>query len=177
MHKNLLSLLDQIRAIATEGLTFTKNEYDVERYRKLFDIVVKKYADISKISSKEIIKNFKKETGAITPKVGVDIAIFNENNEILILKRSDDKTWCLPGGWMDIGETPFETAKREVKEEVGVEIKPIGCISINTKGPNTHTNLAYHQINILVAAKPIKKTTKKTTKGKRQKQELMTTWA
>lgn len=61
---------------------------------------------------------------------------------------------------MDIGETPLETAKREVKEEVGVEIKPIGCISINTKGPNTHTNLAYHQINILVAAKPIKKTTK-----------------
>ncbi len=160
MSENLLSLLDQLRAIATGGLTFTKNEYDIERYRKLMDIVAKKYSDIFKIPPEEIIEKFKKETGSITPKVGVDVAILNEDNEVLVLKRSDDENWCLLGGWMDIGETPLETATREAKEEAGIEIEPVGYIAINTKGPNTHPNLVCHQINILVASKPIKKATK-----------------
>ena len=92
--------------------------------------------------------------------MGVDIAILNEDSEVLVLKKSDDGLWCLPGGWMDVGETPLETARREVREEAGVEIEPLGYIAINTKGPDTHSNLVCHQINILVASKLIKKATK-----------------
>lgn len=32
-------------------------------------------------------------------------------------------TWGLPGGWLEVGETPFEAAEREVAEETGLAVK------------------------------------------------------
>ncbi len=49
--------------------------------------------------------------------------------EIIIGKHSGHHRWVLPKGWVEEGETKEETAKREVKEEVGVEVEvgePIG---------------------------------------------------
>jgi 8-oxo-dGTP pyrophosphatase MutT (NUDIX family) len=36
-----------------------------------------------------------------------------------------EKVWDLPGGRMEFGETAEETLTREIKEELGVQIKPI----------------------------------------------------
>jgi len=55
--------------------------------------------------------------------------IVNSDNKILLLKRSDEpktwqpKKWALVGGGVEKGETPEEAVKREIKEEIGVEIK------------------------------------------------------
>lgn len=38
---------------------------------------------------------------------------------ILLQKRADNGQWGYPGGYMEIGETPEESAKREFKEETG----------------------------------------------------------
>jgi mutator protein MutT len=48
--------------------------------------------------------------------------IFNENNEVLLQKRSDDGLWGNPGGSMDIGESCEDTVIREIKEETGLNI-------------------------------------------------------
>jgi len=53
---------------------------------------------------------------------GCGCLIFNENGQVLLQKRSDDGLWCCPGGSMDLGETVFETTKREIREETGLEI-------------------------------------------------------
>lgn len=159
MPENIFSSLDQMRSIAIEGLTYAKDEYDIGRYRKLLNIVSEQYSGISGVSLDEVVKNLKKESGSITPKIGVDIVILNENSELLVLKRSDDSMWSLPGGWMDVGETPIETAVRETKEEAGIDIGPLGYIAITAKGPDTYPSIAYHQINILVVSEPISKDT------------------
>jgi bifunctional NMN adenylyltransferase/nudix hydrolase len=57
----------------------------------------------------------------------VDIAIFNSENTQIILgaKRDDaaDKLWRLPGGFVDVTDKDFvSAAKREVKEELGLEV-------------------------------------------------------
>jgi 8-oxo-dGTP pyrophosphatase MutT (NUDIX family) len=52
---------------------------------------------------------------------GSVVIIINEHEEILLQHRKDGG-WGLPGGLMELGESFEETAKREVKEETGLDI-------------------------------------------------------
>jgi 8-oxo-dGTP pyrophosphatase MutT (NUDIX family) len=156
MPTNILSILDEIRAISIEGLTYTKDKFDIDRYNKLMEITAGEYSKILDLPKNKIINELRKEVGCITPKLGIDVAITNSERKLLILKRADDDSWSLPGGWVDVGEEPFDTAIRESREEAGVEIKPLGYIAISAKGPHLYPQLTY-QINILVATKPVGK--------------------
>ncbi len=53
---------------------------------------------------------------------GCGVLIFNEKNQVLLQRRSDDNTWGNPGGSMELGETIYETAIRETLEETNLEI-------------------------------------------------------
>ena len=59
----------------------------------------------------------------VTPLVGCDVFVVDESNRVLLVKRSDNGRWALPGGCQDLGETPAQCAVREVKEETGIEIR------------------------------------------------------
>jgi len=54
--------------------------------------------------------------------VGVLVMIFDEHHRLLLQHRIDDNTWDFPGGYMELGESTEETARREVREETGLEI-------------------------------------------------------
>ncbi len=54
--------------------------------------------------------------------------IYNDKNEILLQLRGDDHFWGLPGGIMEMGETPKETAIREVYEETGYHVELNGYL-------------------------------------------------
>jgi len=59
---------------------------------------------------------------------GVHVWIMNSKNELLIQRRNPNKRihpnlWSTTGGGTDLGETTLETAIRECKEELGVDIK------------------------------------------------------
>ncbi|MEF9892701.1 MAG: NUDIX domain-containing protein [Anaerorhabdus sp.] len=51
--------------------------------------------------------------------VGATILVVKEN-KILLQLRSDTRTWGIPGGAIELGETLEETASRELKEETGL---------------------------------------------------------
>jgi 8-oxo-dGTP diphosphatase len=60
-----------------------------------------------------------------SPKVGIGVVIYNDKNQILFIKRKGkhgDGEWSFPGGKLDFGESFEDCAKREVLEEVGIEI-------------------------------------------------------
>ncbi len=59
----------------------------------------------------------------ITPFVGCDVFIANEKDEVLLIRRSDNNYWALPGGAQELGETPAEAAARECQEETGYQAK------------------------------------------------------
>ena len=65
------------------------------------------------------------------PWTAVGGIVFRRDDVLLIRSRKAAirGKWTLPGGAQDVGETIFETAIREVREETGIEIRPMGIIT------------------------------------------------
>jgi len=67
------------------------------------------------------------------PKVGLGVYILNEKGEVLLLQRKGahgSGTWCPPGGHLEFGESFEECAKREAKEESGLEICEVMLLGV-----------------------------------------------
>lgn len=60
------------------------------------------------------------------------VAIFDEHDRLLLLKRKDNDKWTMPGGTMDFGESLTDCAIREVKEETGLNIAIVDVVGIYT---------------------------------------------
>ena len=58
--------------------------------------------------------------------------VVNDKGQILLIERSDNGLWALPGGAMDLGESLPHTAVRETREETGYEIEITGLVGIYT---------------------------------------------
>ncbi len=68
----------------------------------------------------------------IDPKISAAVMAL-QDGKVLLVKRSMEPargSWCLPGGFMEIGETPPQTAVRECKEESGFEVEITGLIDV-----------------------------------------------
>jgi 8-oxo-dGTP pyrophosphatase MutT (NUDIX family) len=46
--------------------------------------------------------------------------MFRQGKKIFLIQRSDDGTWCPPGGKLEPGELAEAAARREVLEETGL---------------------------------------------------------
>jgi 8-oxo-dGTP diphosphatase len=69
----------------------------------------------------------------IDPKVGAAVFALNPDNQVLLVKRRMEPargSWCLPGGFMELNETPQETAARECKEESGLDVEITDLIDV-----------------------------------------------
>ncbi|MGW0181770.1 NUDIX hydrolase [Nocardia sp. NPDC003345] len=59
-------------------------------------------------------------------------AFVQKDGEILLIRRSDNGNWSMPGGAHDPGESLSRTAVRETREETGVDIHVTGIVGIFT---------------------------------------------
>lgn len=62
----------------------------------------------------------------------VTVVVENDSGEVLMIERTDNGLWALPGGAQDIGESVTEAARREVAEETGIEIEITGLSGIHS---------------------------------------------
>lgn len=143
---DITPLLEELQTIARNGLAYSNNPYDKERYERLLELAASYYDKTLDIPAGEVKKKFAAELGYITPKVGADAAIFNKTENILLVRRADDGQWCLPCGWVEPNETPAQAAVRETKEETGLDIRVVQLVDVFTRLPNVgfgpHTAIA-----------------------------------
>jgi ADP-ribose pyrophosphatase YjhB (NUDIX family) len=61
---------------------------------------------------------------------GASAIVVDQTGRILLIRRSDNALWSIPGGAMEVGERIADTAAREVKEETGLEVVPESIIGV-----------------------------------------------
>jgi 8-oxo-dGTP pyrophosphatase MutT (NUDIX family) len=62
----------------------------------------------------------------------VNVVVANDAGEILMIQRSDNGNWAVPGGAIDLGESLTQAAARETREETGIECRITGIVGIYT---------------------------------------------
>jgi ADP-ribose pyrophosphatase YjhB (NUDIX family) len=119
----------ELQAIAQTGLTFCRDEYDLDRYRRLRSIAAEMFAQGSGAALERIAGLFEQDLGYPTPKVDVRGALFRDNR-ILMVREVSDGGWTLPGGWADVNQSARECVEREVREESGFEAQAIKLAAV-----------------------------------------------
>jgi ADP-ribose pyrophosphatase YjhB (NUDIX family) len=119
----------EIFSLSQSGITYSENQYDIERYKRLQEITAEMIASASNISKETVLDSFSMQAGYITPKVDVRGAVIREGKILLIQERADGN-WAMPGGWADLGNSPASVAEREVWEESGFRVKAEKVVAV-----------------------------------------------
>lgn len=137
MEPNWLRWAKQLAALAQNGLTFSDNPYDIERYEHLRNIAVEMMAEGFDLDKKSVLDLFSREQGYATPKVDVRGAAFRDG-KILLVREALDGGWTLPGGWADPCQTPSEAVVREIFEESGFEARVTKLAAVYDRSKHPH---------------------------------------
>jgi ADP-ribose pyrophosphatase YjhB (NUDIX family) len=135
----------ELHAIAQTGLTFSHDNYDLERYQRLRAIAVEMLAVGSNTSLERVQGLFDQDLGYPTPKVDVRGAVFR-GDRILMVREISDGRWTLPGGWADVNQSPRECVEREIREESGYEARAVKLAAVydrRLRNPTAHPYSIY----------------------------------
>ena len=76
--------------------------------------------------------------------------VIEDGSVLLTLRASDPRKgmWCLPGGFVEWGESPVEGAKRELFEETGVTAESLDLVGVyeSVSGPRRHVMLVAYRV-------------------------------
>jgi len=126
-----------LEAIARTGMNFTPNIYDRERFEEILKIALEMgNGEALFPAGEDVLIDLRDEDNAsiaaryVTPKIGVSVAIGDEQGRLLLNKRAASGQWGLVGGYADVGYSAAEVAIKEAKEEVGLEIEVLQLVAL-----------------------------------------------
>jgi ADP-ribose pyrophosphatase YjhB (NUDIX family) len=123
-------IADELRTHAANGLFFSTDPYDVDRFRHIQDLAADLTALVDSRSTVELKRLFRDDIHGRTPAVAVDAAIFDADDRLLLVRRADSGDWCMPGGSADVGESPSAGAEREAGEETGLLVRATRLLGV-----------------------------------------------
>ncbi len=138
----------ELQSIAQNGLTYTKDAFDKERFERLREIAAEIMSSYSGLPLEKVKKLFCNETGFQTPKLDTRAAIFN-NDKILLVKEKNG-TWSLPGGWVDFDQTISGNTEKEVWEEAGLHVRAKRLIALQDRNRHNTPPYAYHVCKVFM---------------------------
>ena len=121
VRQELYLIADELRGIATLGRRHATHVYEAERADQVMRLAARLAALADETPIETIVSSFDVDGWSrVSPAIGAEALVFNERDEILLLRRRDDGHWCRPGGFAEIGQTLSESALRELWEEAGL---------------------------------------------------------
>jgi 8-oxo-dGTP pyrophosphatase MutT (NUDIX family) len=88
----------------------------------------------------------------------VNVVVTNDEGEVLLIRRSDNDNWAVPGGAVDLGESVAEAAMRETREESGIDCQITGLVGIYSDPRHvilyTSDGEVRQEFSILLTARP-----------------------
>lgn len=132
MSSDSLTLLRRLLALSRTGLHFAAAEYrkdsnfvfDRERYEEIGSIAAQLMAIHTDAPLNELLKAWRTDDGYITAKIDARGAIFRDDKILLVRERSDGK-WTMPGGWVDVNDSPRQAVEKEIVQESGFIAKTL----------------------------------------------------
>ena len=137
----------ELQAAAQNGLTYSTNPFDIERYKAIRNIAAEMMAEQSGENLQYVRNLFEGELGHATPKVDVRGVVFKDQLILLVKERSDG-LWTLPGGWADLNESPAEATVREIYEESGFRTQATKLLALYDRDRHGHTSHPNHVYKI-----------------------------
>jgi ADP-ribose pyrophosphatase YjhB (NUDIX family) len=134
---SLLQWARKVQAIAQNGLEFTRDPFDRERFQQLQQLVTHILTTHLEVTPGQLQGLWIGDEGYVTPKIDVRGAVFDHDKVLLVRERSDGK-WTLPGGWVDIGDAPAFAVEREIREESGYLAKAVKLAALYDKNNPAH---------------------------------------
>lgn len=121
---------DQLRDHSAMGLRFSENIYDRTRYEAIQQIALDMYALATGIDDEQLETVRAMIFSRPTPITVGDGAVIDASGRILLIQRSDSQLWAMPGGALEVGETPAAGVVREVLEETGVRCEATTLVGV-----------------------------------------------
>lgn len=143
MKAELLSWFRKLRSIAQYGLTYSKDPFDRERFQAVQAIASEMATRLVQGTPVDVERALQAETSVPTPKLDVRAAVI-QGDSILLVRESSDGLWSLPGGWIDVDESPAHAAERETKEESGYDVKARKLIAVWDRNRHPHPPMLLH---------------------------------
>ncbi|MCD7938176.1 MAG: NUDIX hydrolase [Tannerellaceae bacterium] len=144
INKELAIIAQQIRALSQNGLTYSLSEYDTDRYHELISLS-DQLASLATGTEIPVIQQcYEPRKEYVTPKTDIRAVVFNEKNEILLVREKADGLWSLPGGWADVGYTPKEIAVKEVWEETGLKVEAQRLLAVMDHRRHPHPVIPWY---------------------------------
>jgi ADP-ribose pyrophosphatase YjhB (NUDIX family) len=132
-----------LQAIAQNGLAYSQDVYERERFTAVAGIAAEIFATHTQADARVLAGLFAGERGHATPKVDTRAAVFQDGKILLVRERADG-LWTLPGGWVDVLESPREAVEREVWEESGYRTRAVKLLAVWDRMRHPHPPHAFH---------------------------------
>jgi ADP-ribose pyrophosphatase YjhB (NUDIX family) len=140
----------RLQAVAQNGLTFSRDPFDSERYTAIREIAAEMLAQGSGLELAVVRGVLERDSGYATPKVDMRGVVFRDDQLLLVRERADGK-WTLPGGWADPCASPAENVVREIEEESGFVTRAAKILAVLDRSKHPHEPpFAFHVYKIFV---------------------------
>jgi ADP-ribose pyrophosphatase YjhB (NUDIX family) len=121
---------DKLRDVSALGLRFADNPYDTEHYRAVQEIAMAMLAMATDTPLEQIEPLRAPIFSRPTPLTVGDAAVIDDRGRILLIRRADNGLWAMPGGALEVGETPAQGVEREALEETGVRCRSVALVGV-----------------------------------------------